>query len=163
MDKELLKELEICVQNASPNEACGIIFGEIAQISSKELKDDYLYKYTAKKFSCIESDRSSMVAFLIKNTELLHKTIVKAISEFGITKKTRLISIFHSHPSGSTPSMTDIENMRFLDEFSNIQSKFVSRAFKNLIWLIMDGSSYELNAFIYLNSHLDQIGIEIQE
>jgi proteasome lid subunit RPN8/RPN11 len=163
MDKSLLKELKLCVQKASPNEACGILFGEINQIPNKELKDDYIYKYTAHKFSCIPSDKSSMVAFLIENTEILHQTIVKAMSELGIAEQNRLISIFHSHPSGNMPSITDIDNMMFLNKFSNMQIKFVSKAFKNLIWLIMDGSSYEINGFIYLNSKLYQIGIEIQE
>ena len=57
--------------------------------------------------------------------------------------------------------MTDIENMKFLDEFSDIDHKFISKAFKNLIWLIMDGSSYELNGFIYLNRSLFQIEIKL--
>lgn len=163
MDEDIFNKLKFCVQKASPNEACGIIFGEIAQIPNKKVKDDFLYKYIAQNFSCIESDKSSMVAFLIENTELLHQTIVKAMSELGINKQTRLISIFHSHPSGNVPSTTDVENMRFLNEFGDLKNKYVSRAFKNLIWLIMDGSTFQINGFMYLNSNLYQIGVEIQE
>jgi len=163
IDKVLLNELKSCVQEAYPNEACGIVFGKIVQIPNKELENDYFYHYIAKKFSCIESNKRSMVAFLIENTELLNQTIVKAMSELGIEKQTRLISIFHSHPSGSIPSTTDIKNMRFLNEFSNIKHKFISRAFKNLIWLIMDGSSFDINGYIYLNSSLFQIDIKIHE
>jgi proteasome lid subunit RPN8/RPN11 len=104
-----------------------------------------------------------MVAFLIKNIELLHQTIIKSMSELGIKKNARLISIFHSHPSGNYPSASDIESIRFLNEFSNRDHKFISKAFKNLIWLIMDGSSFELNGFLYINSHLYQIDIKINE
>lgn len=161
--KEILSELKKCVQVAYPNEACGIVFGEISQIPNEALEDDYFYHYTAKKFSCIRSDKKSMVAFLIKNIEQLHQTIVKAMLELDINAKARLISIFHSHPSGNRPSTSDIENMRFLNEFSNNDHKFISKAFKNLIWLIMDGSCFELSGFIYINSHLYQIDIKINE
>ena len=163
MKKELLNELKKCVQDAHPNEACGIIFGSITQIPNKEKENDYYYHYTASNFSCIESDKRSMVAFLIENTELLNQTIIKAMSELGIEKQTRLISIFHSHPSGNIPSITDIENMRFLNEFSDIKHKFISKAFRNLIWLIMDGFSFEISGFICLNSHIYQIEIKIDE
>ena len=161
--KEILSGLKTCIQAAYPNEACGIVFGEISQIPNKVLENDYFYHYTAKKFSCIKSDKKSMVAFLIKNIEELHQTIVKSMLELGIKETTRLISIFHSHPSGNRPSTTDIDNMRFLNEFSNLDHKFISKAFKNLIWLIMDGSSFELRGFIYLNSRLYEIDIIINE
>ncbi len=161
--KEVLNELKNCVQVAYPNEACGIVFGEISQIRNEVLEDDFFYHYTAKKFSCIKSDKKSMVAFLIKNIEELHQTIIKSMLELDIKKKARLISIFHSHPSGNHPSTSDIENMRFLNEFSNHDHKFISKAFKNLIWLIMDGTSFELRGFIYINSHLYQINIKINE
>jgi proteasome lid subunit RPN8/RPN11 len=157
VSKEILNELKKCVQVAYPNEACGIVFGEISQIPNEALEDDYFYYYTAKKFSCIRSDKKSMVAFLIKNIEQLHQTIVKAMSELDIKKQTRLISIFHSHPSGNRPSSSDIENMRFLNEFSNRDHKFISKAFKNLIWLIMDGSSFDLNGSILILTYIKLI------
>lgn len=161
LTQDHLHQLKICVQNAYPNEACGIIIGDIAQIPNKALQDDYFYHYIANKFSCIKSDHKSVVSFLIENIEELHQIILKSKSELRIKEKTRLISIFHSHPSGNHPSMTDIENMKFLDEFSDIDHKYISKAFKNLIWLIMDGSSYELNGFIYLDRSLYQIEIKI--
>ncbi|MEJ2295760.1 MAG: hypothetical protein P8Y23_13475, partial [Candidatus Lokiarchaeota archaeon] len=132
-----------------------------AQIPNKALQDDYFYHYIANKFSCIKSDRKSAVSFLIVNIEELHQIILKSRAGLDIKERTRLISIFHSHPSGNHPSMTDIENMKFLDTFSDIDHKFVSKAFKNLIWLIMDGTLYELNGFIYLNRSLYQIEIKI--
>jgi proteasome lid subunit RPN8/RPN11 len=154
-------QLKACVQNAYPNEACGIIIGDIVQIPNQSLQDDYFYQYVANNFSCIKSDRKSAVSFLIENIEELHQIILQSKSELDIKERTRLISIFHSHPSVNHPSMTDIENMKYLDEFSDIDHKFISKAFKNLIWLIMDGSSYELNGFIYLNRKLYQIEIKI--
>ena len=161
--KELIVELKECVQEATPNEACGILFGEIAQIPNEALENDYYYHYTAKKFSCIKSDNSSTISFLIENIEVLHQTIIKAMEELSIKKKLRLISIFHSHPSGNHPSTTDIENMRLLNKFSDIDHRFISKAFKNLIWIIMDGKSFDLNGYIYLKSHLYQIKIQIKE
>lgn len=161
--KEMFVELKKCVQEASPNEACGIIFGEIAQVPNDALENDYFYYYTANKFSCIKSDKSSTVSFLIENIELLHQTIIKAMEELSIKKKTRLISIFHSHPSGNYPSTTDIKNMRLLNNFSDNDHRFISKAFKNLIWIIMDSNSFDLNGYIYLNSHLYQINIQIKE
>ena len=92
--KEILNELKKCVQVAYPNEACGIVFGEISQIPNEALEDDYFYYYTAKKFSCIRSDKKSMVAFLIKNIEQLHQTIVKAMSELDIKKQSRFLNLF---------------------------------------------------------------------
>lgn len=104
-----------------------------------------------------------MVAFLIENIEQLHQIIVNAMLELGINNQTRLISIFHSHPSGNHPSTTDIENMRYMNEFSDIDHRFISKAFKNLIWLIMDASSFKINGFICVNSQLYQIDIMIKE
>ncbi|TFF69459.1 MAG: hypothetical protein EU516_00665 [Promethearchaeota archaeon] len=161
--KQVLRELEQCVQSAIPNEACGILFGDIAQIPNEDLEDDYFYYYNVKKFNCIRSDRESMVAFLIENIEQLHQIIVNAMLELGINNQTRLISIFHSHPSGNHPSTTDIENMRYMNEFSDIDHRFISKAFKNLIWLIMDASSFKINGFICVNSQLYQIDIMIKE
>jgi proteasome lid subunit RPN8/RPN11 len=161
LTKDHLNQLKACVQNAYPNEACGIIIGDITQISNQALQDDFFYHYIANKFSCIKSDRKSAVSFLIENIEELHQIILKSRAGLDIKERTRLISIFHSHPSGNHPSMTDIENMKFLDTFSDIDHKFVSKAFKNLIWLIMDGTLYELNGFIYLNRSLYQIEIKI--
>jgi proteasome lid subunit RPN8/RPN11 len=162
LTQDHLNQLKACVQNAYPNEACGILVGDIVQVPNQELKNDYLYQYIANKFNCIKSDRKSAVSFLIENIEELHQVILKTRSELDIKERMRLISIFHSHPSGNHPSMTDIENMKFLNEFSNIDHKFISKAFKNLIWSIMDGSSYELNGFIYLNHSLYQIEIKVK-
>lgn len=163
LDEAFLAQLKRCVIEASPNEACGICFGTISQIPNEDMDGDYFYHYIGQKFSCIKSDKQSTVAFLIENMEQLHHTILKAIKELGIKDQTRLICIFHSHPSGSYPSTTDIENMKFLNEFSDIDNKFISKAFKNLIWLIMNGSTFELNGFLCLNSQIYQIDIKIRD
>jgi proteasome lid subunit RPN8/RPN11 len=157
----LIKKLKSCVQEVYPNEACGILFGKINQIKNDKVEDDYFYHYIAKDFNCIKSDQKSMVSFLIENIEKLHEIIQTKIIE--LEDGMRLISIFHSHPSGNYPSSTDVKNMKFLDDFSNIEHKFVSKAFKNLIWLIMDGSSFEIKGFIYYNSTLYQIDVKVRE
>lgn len=100
---------------------------------------------------------------MIENIEKLHKTIQNLIGELKLERKMRLISIFHSHPSGSYPSSVDINNMKFLDNFSNVNHNYVSKAFKNLIWSIMDSNTFEINGFIYLSSELLQVEVKINE
>lgn len=85
------------------------------------------------------------------------------IGELNLDKKMRLISIFHSHPSGSYPSNVDVKNMKFLNDFSSVNHNFVSKAFKNLIWSIMDSRTFEINCFIYLASELLQVKVKINE
>ena len=66
----------------------------------------------------------------------------------------KLISIFHSHPSGNHPSRTDIKNMKMLDK-SNLKS------FKYTVWLIMDGKNKSINGFMYCNDELFQVKTKI--
>ena len=152
-----------CVENAYPNEACGILFGEIAQIQIENMEDEFAYYYKANEFSCINSDQKSTVSFLIENIEKLNQVIREKIEVLRINEEIRLISIFHSHPSGNYPSMTDINNMRFLNTFSDVEHKFVSKAFKNLIWLIMDGTNFDISGFICLNSKIYQIEVKVNK
>jgi proteasome lid subunit RPN8/RPN11 len=146
---EILDECKTCVIKAQPNEACGLIFGEIKELL---VEGGFQYQYIAKKFRCIESTRKSTVSFLMDNVEVLNKILQEATEKFNL----RLISIFHSHPSGAGayPSGIDDRNMQFLDNCGN-------KAFKNQIWTIMNANNFELNGFIYLNNQFLQIHVII--
>ena len=62
--KKLFLQLQECSRIASPNEACGLIFGDIQELKNE---DGYQYIYSAKKFECIRSSEPSPVAFLMDN------------------------------------------------------------------------------------------------
>ena len=100
LNQEMYEKIKNCVKQAYPNEACGLIFGEIKEISNPKLKDDFFYHYFAKKFKCIESTHKSSVAFLMDDEE----TLIKAADDVKQKYNLELISIFHSHPSGAYPS-----------------------------------------------------------
>ncbi len=153
--------LKQCVINAYPNEACGLIFGSVKQIEKQSRLNDYIIQFTARNFSCIESDKESGVAFYIENIEKLHEAVLSQRYALNLEKNIRIISIFHSHPSGSHPSSIDKSNMKFLDDFSSSEQPFVSKAFKNQIWTIMDASNYNINAFLYFNGEFLQIELNI--
>lgn len=144
--QEIFDQLKRCVKNASPNEACGFIFGTIEQINNN---GDYHYRYIGKKFECVKGHQSP-VSFLIDNVEMLNNIWSEAYQKH----KLNLISIFHSHPGGAYPSGVDTRNMKFLDDCGN-------KAFKNQIWTIMDASNHELNGFIYFNKEFVQTSVEI--
>lgn len=147
IDDEIFKKLTTCVKNASPYEACGLIFGEI---NEKKVEDGFQYHYLGQRFECIESTNKSTVAFLIDNIEELNEIYKTAAEKYN----KRLISIFHSHPAGSSPSGVDTDNMKHLNEF---------KLFKNLIWTIMSAGNYDLNGFIYFNEEFFQILVEINK
>jgi proteasome lid subunit RPN8/RPN11 len=147
LDQYIFDNMKDCVKGAKPNEACGLIFGEIKEVN---VGDGFQYHYVSKKFNCIESDRKSPVAFLIDNIEKLNELFLEASQKHNL----RLISVFHSHPGGSYPSGVDERNMKFLDDCGN-------RAFKNQIWTIMDASKYNLNGFIYFNRKLLQVEVQL--
>jgi len=159
LSREIIEQLRICVNNSHPNEACGIIFGEITQIVKRDRNNDFIYYYRGTNFECIQSERKSTVAFLIENIEKLHEIIQSKVQQLNLKGKNRLISIFHSHPSGSYPSSLDLNQMKFLDSFSSVMHRFTSKAFKNLVWTIMDGITYELRGFIYINPKFFQIEV----
>ncbi|TFG20694.1 MAG: hypothetical protein EU533_05960, partial [Promethearchaeota archaeon] len=122
-----------CVNLATPNECCGLIFGIIKELKEK---GNYSYHYIGEKVRCIASDKQSPVSFLIENLENLNETILE---ELRISEnKMQILNIFHSHPSGNYPSAQDVNKMKYLDQFGENASNFMSRAFKNLIWLIID-------------------------
>lgn len=160
LSNKIFEKLRDCVNKSLPNEACGIIFGEINQIRKKIYCDDFEYHYKANNFECIQSDNKSMASFLIENVQDLHEIIQ---TRLDLKNKKRLISIFHSHPSGAHPSSTDLDQMKFLDNFSSSEQRFISKAFKNLIWTIMSSKNYDLRGFIYLNSNFFQIEVIIKD
>jgi len=152
---ETINLMENCVESARPNEACGIIYGEIKQFEKSSNSNNFEVHYIAKEFNCITSNRKSPVAFLVDDTETLNQYY-----ERSHQLNLRFLSIFHSHPAGSHPSGVDLNNMKFLDEF-NPYGNF--RPYKNLIWTIMDAQNKELNGFIYFQDELMQINVQIDK
>ena len=150
LDDKIFKQLILCVEKARPNEACGLIFGDIKQIDNPD-SADFQYHYISKKFTCIESNHKSPVGFLINDMEKLNKIFREASRTYNL----RLISIFHSHPSGAHPSGIDTRNMEFLDNCG-------IRAFKNQIWTIISARSKKLNGFILLNNEFLQVDVKIK-
>jgi proteasome lid subunit RPN8/RPN11 len=148
INHEILEQMILCVKKAYPSEACGLVFGEIKEVN---VRDGFQYHFIGEKFNCIESDRKSTVAFLIENIEELNRIFQEAAHKHNL----RLISIFHSHPSGNHPSGVDHHNMELLDDCGN-------RAFKNQIWTIMDATNYEINGFIYFHKELMQIDLNLK-
>ena len=149
LNLDTIEQLKICVNRASPYEACGLIFGDIREKTLKN-SEGFQYHYIGQTFECIESTKKSTVAFLIDNIEELNQIYQTAAKKY----KLRLISIFHSHPGGSYPSGVDTDNMEHLNKF---------KAFKNLIWTIMSSGNYDLNGFIYFNEEFFQILVEINK
>jgi len=145
--EEIFEKLSLCVKNASPYEACGLIFGEIEEV---KVEAGFQYHYIGQMFECIESTKKSTVSFLIDNIEELNEIYQTKAS---IHNK-RLVSIFHSHPGGAHPSGVDTRNMKHLNDF---------KAFRNLIWTIMSASNEELNGFIYFNMEFFRVKIEINK
>ncbi|MFX1274160.1 MAG: Mov34/MPN/PAD-1 family protein [Promethearchaeota archaeon] len=149
INQQILTKLKTCVKNARPNEACGLIFGDIKQVQSPDSEVYEIY-YIGKQFNCIESNKKSPVAFLINDIEKLNSIFKEAAQHYNL----RMVSIFHSHPSGAHPSGTDHGNMEYLDDCGN-------KAFKNQIWTIMSARSFKLNGFIYFNKELMQVDVKI--
>ena len=143
INEEIFEKLVLCVKNASPYEACGLIFGEIEEV---KVEEGFQYHYIGQMFECIESTKKSTVAFLIDNIEELNEIYQTAARKYN----KRLVSIFHSHPGGAYPSGVDTSNMKHLNDF---------KAFRNLIWTIMSASNKKLNGFIYFNMEFFQVKI----
>ncbi|KKL25118.1 hypothetical protein LCGC14_2408510, partial [marine sediment metagenome] len=99
IDQEILAKLKTCVKNASPNEACGLIFGTIKQVQITDSEKNEIH-YIGKQFNCIESNEKSTVSFLINDIEKLNAIFKKAAQQNNM----RMVSIFHSHPYGAYPS-----------------------------------------------------------
>lgn len=154
LPEQIIAKLKICNKEASPIEACGLIFGDIKRIEVNE--EDYQIHYNAKEFYCLKSNIESYGSFaLIEDSEKYYEIHQDAV----FNKRLRMISIFHSHPVPAYPSSIDIDNMKYLDR--NIGSK--RNPFKNQIWTIMDMNTEEINCFIYFNDELMQVKLHIDE
>ncbi len=145
--KEVYSKAIDCVNIAYPYEACALIFGNKEEIKIAE--NNYRYEYTGRKFICIESDKKSSIAFLIKNEEKLNTIFLEIKKNLNM----KLVSIFHSHPSGNHPSATDKKNMKRLEK-SNLN------AFRYSIWTIMDSQDKSMEGYIYYNNEIYQIQIK---
>ena len=161
--RRIFEEMKRCVKKTFPNEAFGLIFGVIKEIENPDVKNDFFYHYFSKEFKCIKPDKKSIVSFLINDEEKLYNILNQYLTKGKENERLRLISIFHSHPSGTALSSTDIKNMQYLNDFSKTNSKYVSRAFKNLVWVIMDGKNYNLDGYILLSNELYKIDLIVKE
>ncbi len=158
----IFESLKLCVQKAYPNESFGLIFGSKPKEIPLKNPGEFQYYYIAEVFECIQSDRSSPVDFLMENIEELYRVINNANKKHNA----RVLSIFHSHPSGSYPSGFDINYMKFLDDFYRkvLNSPIpIKMPIKNQIWTIMDGSNFDINGFIYLENEIQQIQLRIEQ
>ena len=150
INEEFLEEIIRCVNKASPNEACGLIFGKIKELQKPSTEGEYSYHYYCYKFECIESSHKSSVAFLMNDYEKLIE-----ISN-SYSKDFQLLSIFHSHPANAYPSGVDIPYMK------NYYNSGIAK-FKHIIWTIFDAKSKDLNGFIYIFNELKQISIQFRD
>lgn len=154
LSQKIFDELKQCNRRSAPIEACGLIFGDVKEVSITF--DEYKIHYIAKQFYCLKSNIESTGSFnLIKDSEKYFEIHQEAVNE----KKLRLISIFHSHPVPAYPSATDVQNMELLDK----DVGGVRNPFKNQIWTIMDMNTEEISGFIYFNNELMQINLQILE
>jgi len=148
---KILEQIKDCVKKVYPNEACGLIFGQISEMRKPNRQNNFSYHYNAKKFECIESSYKSSVAFLMDDYEKL----VELSSNYFIRYNIQLLSIFHSHPGSAYPSSVDIPYMEGY-------YKGDIKKFKHLIWTIMDSKCEVLNGFIYIFEEIKQIKVEIR-
>ena len=147
---ELLKEIENCIERASPNEACGLIFGKI--LEHQKSNSEFEYHYNSYKYECIESSEKSPVAFLMDD----YMKLIDISNSYSNNFNYQLISIFHSHPGSAYPSGVDIS---YMERFY----KSGIAKFKHIIWTIIDAKSKELNGFLYIFDELKQISVQIRK
>jgi len=162
LTKEIYERMKNCVRNSSPNEAFGLILGPAPKEIALSSPGEFQYHYIGEIFECIKSSEASPVSFLIDNTPELFKIIESAMKKYN----QRLLSIFHSHPSGTHPSGFDLHYMKFLVESYKklYNSKYKVRVgIKNQIWTIMDGNNFKMNGFIYLEEEIQQIQLIIKD
>lgn len=124
-------------KTALPNESAALIFGEI-----KTAKNELVY--IGQKIEAVDSTTPSPVAFLIGDLEHLYSLWSKAQDQ-GY----RLLSIFHSHPSGAWPSGTDKRYMKNID-----------LVYPGIIWIIYGNGDDEFKAFIYQNQKFHRVNLK---
>ncbi|NVM17408.1 MAG: Mov34/MPN/PAD-1 family protein [Candidatus Lokiarchaeota archaeon] len=147
--RDLISNINKCIEKAYPNEACGFLFGDIQEINNK---GNFKYIYYSEFFQCIESSTTSPASFLIDND----KQILE-LSNLTLDKKDlKLLAIFHSHPTGASPSSIDKKCMKYYHNCGIMK-------FTHLVWIIVDSRNKDINGFIYLDNKLTQIIIEVIE
>ncbi|MFX1379166.1 MAG: Mov34/MPN/PAD-1 family protein [Promethearchaeota archaeon] len=149
IDKKIHEAILKCVERASPNEACGLIFGKIQEIRMSDSENHYSYYYNSYKFECIESSHKSPVAFLMDDYKKLLELSRTYSKDYGY----QMLSIFHSHPGSAYPSGIDLTYMESYHK-SNVTK------FKHLIWTIMNAESKDLNGFIFIFNELKEISVQ---
>ncbi len=149
IDRNLISDINKCIEKAHPNEACGFIFGDIQEFNNN---GDFKYKYSSEIFQCIESSISSPASFLIDNDKKILELSNTTLKKKGL----KLLAIFHSHPAGANPSSIDKKCMKY---YHNCGIK----KFTHLVWIIVDSRNKDSNGFIYLDNKLTKIKIEVSE
>ncbi|MFW9952406.1 MAG: Mov34/MPN/PAD-1 family protein [Candidatus Thorarchaeota archaeon] len=147
IDNQILSKVIKCVRITAPNEASGLIFGNVEQ---QPVNNEFQYHYKTRFFECVESNHKSPVAFLMNDDEMLYQIATKVEKEHDL----KLISVFHSHPSGTTPSEMDYHYMNTFHK-TNISK------FKHLIWTIMDSQNSEIKAYLIFKGVLTQIQVKL--
>jgi proteasome lid subunit RPN8/RPN11 len=152
IDEEILEDIINCVEKASPNEACGLIFGKIEELKIPNRENEYSYNYYTYKFECIESSHKNPVAFLMDDYEKL----VNISDYYSKNFNYQMFSIFHSHPGSAYPSGIDIP---YIENYYRSERS----TFKHIIWTLMSAESKELNGFIFIENELNKIAVKIRE
>ncbi len=147
ISKDFMPLLGACIDDAHPNEATGLLFGNIKQF---KVGDDYQYHYYVRRFECVESSHKSPIAFLLNNDEFLFEMVYNIEQVEGF----KVIGIFHSHPSGLYPSSVDHYYMQLFYESGIVK-------FKHLIWIIMDSQNKDVKAFLLYEGDLTEIVLAI--
>ena len=137
ISKAFVNKLYDWVEENEPYEACAMLVGTIKQRIA-----------IVEEVVLMENIRKSTGSF-----EMNPESMLKVYQD-AEEKNQELVSIFHSHPGGSYPSGVDRHNMEHLNNF---------KAFKNLIWTIMDAGNNDLNGFIYFNEELLQVDVQINK
>ena len=152
LDKNVLEDIIRCVENASPNEACGLIFGKIEEKKIPGKDNEYSYHYNTHKFECIESLYKNPIAFLMNDYEKLYNLSKSYEENFNY----KMFSIFHSHPGNAYPSGVDLP---YIENYYRSERS----TFKHIIWTIMNAESKEINGFIIIDNELNKISVQIRE
>ena len=147
LSKEMINNIDKCIKESHPNEACGFLFGDIMEFNNH---GDFKYTYYCKKFHCVESSLLSPVSFLIDNDERILELSNITVQNI----KLKLIAIFHSHPAGAYPSSYDKKSMKY---YHNCGIK----KFTHLVWIIVNSRNKNINGFMYLDNKLTQIKIVV--
>ena len=125
-----LTELVDIATSSLPNESCALLAGEVKDM--KIWKDIRVIEIFA-----VRNADQSVISFSVDEMELIK------LYERAEAKGLQIVGIFHSHPSGPTPSSTDVEFMRI----------------NPIVWLIYSSNTHEFRAHI-LENELEDVEME---